>query len=78
MNHNKHISSCKSLAQKWWWTKLRVKVIFMQWGKAKCAFKIFLEIMSPQSHIGKNANVWGVSKYHDFLQKANQSGPLQK
>jgi hypothetical protein len=34
--------------------------------------------MSPQSHIGKNANVWGVSKYHDFLQKANQSGPLQK
>jgi hypothetical protein len=26
----------------------------------------------------ENANVWGVSKYHDFLWRANQSGPLQK
>jgi hypothetical protein len=28
--------------------------------------------------IVENANVWGVSKYHDFLWRANQSGPLQK
>jgi hypothetical protein len=25
-----------------------------------------------------NANVWGVTKYHDFLRKTNQSGSLQK
>jgi hypothetical protein len=26
----------------------------------------------------ENANVWGLSKYHDFLWMANQSDPLQK
>ncbi len=26
----------------------------------------------------ENVNVWGMSKYHDFLWMANQSHPLQK
>jgi len=47
MNHNKYMSSCKSLDQKWWWTKLGTKVLFKQWGGAKCAFKMFLGIAPP-------------------------------
>jgi hypothetical protein len=26
MNHNTYLSSCKSLCQKWWWTKLGIQI----------------------------------------------------
>jgi hypothetical protein len=44
MNHNKYLSSCKILGQKWWWTKFQINVIFKQWGGQNVHSKIFLEI----------------------------------
>lgn len=40
MNHNKYLSSCKSLGQKWWRTRLGINVLFKQLGGTKCVFKI--------------------------------------
>jgi len=47
MNFNKYPISCKVQGQKWWWTKVGIKILLKQLGDAKCtkkcAFKIFLK-----------------------------------
>jgi len=39
MNFNKYPSSCKVQSQKWWWTKLGIKILLKQLGETKCTKK---------------------------------------
>jgi hypothetical protein len=45
----------------------------MKWGKM-----CIQNIPWRSQVLLENANVWGISKYYDFLWRINQSGPLQK
>jgi hypothetical protein len=78
MDHNKYLSSCESLSQKWQWKKLRIKVLLTQWGGTKCAFKIFLGIAPLWSHIDRMLMFVEYQSIMIFLWRVNQSGPLQQ
>ncbi len=51
MNHNRYLSSYKSLSQKWWWTKLGMEIILQQWGGATCIQECTCEIFSNNTII---------------------------
>jgi hypothetical protein len=50
INHNKYPSFCKILSQKWWWTKLWIKILLKQWGETKCTPKCALKIFPKITH----------------------------
>jgi hypothetical protein len=56
INHSKYPSFCKILNQKWWWTKLGIKIILKQWGETKCTPKCALKIFPKITHTQRASN----------------------